>query len=423
MLRDILLDQKEELEERFRRTKKVVEREFLSSYKEFINSKQIKVTTGIRRCGKSFSTYLLLRDKKFAYANFDEKILSSSSHQDIISTLFEVFGDVDIFFFDEIQNLNDWEFLVNKLHRSGYNVFITGSNARLLSKELSDRLTGRHIDIEIFPFSFREFLIAREFKEDIRTTKGQGIIKNLLKEYINIGGFPEIIIENENPKIYLRTLFNDIVEKDIIRRFEIKNETTFREISYFLLSNAGNYVTYNGLKNSFNLGSDHTVKNYLSYLQMSYLFIFLENFSYSTKRRFSYPKKVYLIDTGFNLISFRFSENFGRLIENVVLIELLRRRSYWFNNWEIYYFKDYQQREVDFVIKEGINIKQLIQVTYASNKDEIEQREIKSLLKAYELFKDYNPELLVITWDYEDVSKIDNKEIKFIPLWKLLLNV
>jgi len=417
VLKNILIDQRNELEEKFKRSSKIVEREFLNFYK----SKQIKVTTGIRRCGKSFSTYLLLKDKKFAYANFDEKILAEASHQDILSALFEVFGNVDIFFFDEIQNLKEWELLVNKLHRSGYNVLVTGSNSKLLSKELADRLTGRHVDIEVYPFSFREFLLAKDFKEDIKTTKGQAIAKNLLKEYIKVGGFPEIVVENENPNIYLKNLFNDIIEKDIVKRFRIKEEATLREISFFLMSNIGNYTTFNSIKNFFKLGSDHTAKNYLSYLQLSYLFFFLENFSYSLKRKFSYPKKIYLIDTGFNLISFKFSEDFGRLMENIVLTELFRKKSYWFRGLEIYYFKN-KQKEIDFVVKEGLRIKQLIQVTYATSKDEIEEDK-KVLLKAYELFKKDRPEPTIITWDYEDILKERGKEIKCIPLWKWLLNL
>ncbi len=156
-----------------------------------------------------------------------------------------------IFFFDEIQNMVRWELFVNKLHRRGYNVFITGSNARLLARELTDRITGRHISMTIYPFSFREFLKAAGFSEDTETTRGIGLIKKYLEDYSTIGGFPEVVVEKENPRIYLRTLFNDIIERDIASRYSIREETTFREMAYLLLSNASRYITYNRLKNKF----------------------------------------------------------------------------------------------------------------------------------------------------------------------------
>ena len=167
-------------------------------------------------------------------------------------------------FLDEIQNLGGWGLFVNKLLRSGYNVFITGSNARLLSRELATYLTGRHIPIEIFPFSFREYLKSIGFNESLETTRGIGLVKHELSNYIETGSFPEIIVEKENPKIYLRQLYNDIIERDIIIRYNIAYKTTFREIALTTLSNFGRYITYNSIKNQFGLKSDHTAKNYLS---------------------------------------------------------------------------------------------------------------------------------------------------------------
>ncbi|MEM5828596.1 MAG: ATP-binding protein [Candidatus Aenigmatarchaeota archaeon] len=417
----IIKDQFFELEEKFKITK-VVDREAKSIAIDLLKSNLVKVTTGIRRSGKSFFTYSLLKGTKFGYVNFDDEILANYDTNSILSSIFEVYGKVNTLFFDEIQNLKNWELFVNRLHRAGFNVFITGSNAKLLSKELATALTGRHINIEIYPFSFREYLKAKEIEVNIESTIGQGIIKKELKEYLDVGGFPEILVNKENPKIYLRNLFNDIIEKDIIRRYRIKYSRTFKEIALNVVSNFSRYLTYNSIKKQFNLGSDHTAKNYLEYLKEAYIIVTFDALHFKPKEIIKSPKKVYLIDTGFiRNISISFSENFGLIIENLVAIELLRKRSYWHNDWEIYYFKDYQQNEVDFVIKEGIKIKQLIQVTYASSKDEIEKREIKALLKASNLLK--CKDLMIITWDYEDILKIDNKEIKCIPLWKWLLNV
>jgi len=421
-IRQILLDQKSELEDRIRRTK-IVEREILNSLKEVSKSNLIKVMTGIRRSGKSFLTYLLLKDANFGYVNFDDPVLLTVTPNDILSMLIEIYGKgLSVLFLDEVQNLDKWELFVNRLHRGGYNVFITGSNAKLLSKELATHLTGRHIPIEIFPFSFREYLRSIGFSESLETTRGRSLIKHELTNYIMTGGFPEIVVEKENPKIYLRQLYNDIIEKDIIIRYNIAYKTTFREIALTVLSNFGRYVTFNSIKRQFGLKSDHTAKNYLSYLNESYLIFFIDKLSFKPKEVEMSPKKSYCIDTGMiQTVAIRFGEDWGRIIENLVAIELLRKRSYWFKNWSIYYWRDYQQHEVDFVIKEGLSIKQMIQVTYASDKDEIERRELRSLIKASEQLDCKN--LLVITWDYEDNIEFNGKKIRFMPLWKWLLEV
>jgi len=418
-LKTILKDQKAEIEEKFKRTN-FVRREFEEKARDFLKSKLVKVTTGIRRCGKSFFTYSLLKDSKFGYVNFDESILLSVDPIKIFSMLIEIYGPITTFFFDEIQNLEKWEFFVNKLQRGGYNVFITGSNAKLLSKELSTHLTGRHVSLELFPFSFREFLTAVNFKEDLETTKGKSLAKHYLHEFLQIGGFPEVVVEKENPSIYLRTLFYDIIEKDVILRYKIAYKSVIRELAVTLISNFSNYLSLRKIKERFGLGSEHTVKNYLNYLSECYLFFFLSKFSTKPIEIERSVKKVYCIDCGMiNSVAIKFSENKGKFIENLVALELLRRRSYRFENWEIFYFKDYQQHEVDFVVKNGLKIEKLIQVTYATEKDEIERRELKSLLKASEVLKCKN--LLIITWDYEDEIYVDGKKIVCIPLWKWLL--
>ncbi|MGB9729936.1 MAG: ATP-binding protein [Thermoprotei archaeon] len=421
-IKQILLDQKSELEDRIKRTK-IVERELLNSLKEVTSSSLIKVITGVRRSGKSFLTYLLLKDVNFGYVNFDDPLLLTVTPNDVLSMLIEIYGrGSSVLFLDEVQNLDKWELFVNRLHRGGYNVFITGSNAKLLSKELATHLTGRHIPIEIFPFSFREYLRSVGFSESLETTRGKSLIKHELMNYMMTGGFPEIVVEKENPKIYLRQLYNDIIEKDIIIRYNIAYKTTFREIALTVLSNFGRYVTFNSIKRQFGLKSDHTAKNYLSYLNESYLIFFINKLSFKPKEVGISPKKSYCIDTGMiQTLAIRFREDWGRIIENLVAIELLRRRSYWFKNWDIYYWRDYQQHEVDFVIKEGLRIKQMIQVTYASDKDEIERRELRSLIKASEQLNCKN--LLIITWDYEDNIELDSKKIKFTPLWKWLLEI
>ncbi|BFI73550.1 ATPase AAA [Nanoarchaeota archaeon] len=399
-------------------TKKYVEREL-----KIINTKLIKVISGVRRSGKSFFIYNYLKDKNFAYVNFDDDRILKYDPDDIYKGLLELYKDFKIILFDEIQNLNNWEIFVNRLYNQGYDIYITGSNAKLLSKEIATHLTGRAISFDLFPFSFREFLRANDFK--INTYEDYERLKKLLMDYINFGGFPEVVVDKEDPVIYLSELFNHIIEKDIIFRYKIRFVKTFKDITYYLLSNISNYTTYNSLKKHFNLGSDHTASKYLNYLEESYLFIFLNNFSFKLREINKSPKKIYLIDTGFyTSLGYKvLPDNIGKLMENTVAIELFRRKSYYNKNLEIYYYKDYQKYEVDFLIKEGNNIKQLIQVTYVSNFDEIDKREIRSLIKSYNLFKEYKPELIIITWDYEDNKIVDNINIKFIPLYKWLLNI
>ncbi len=422
MLKDILKSQKVYLERKVKTTK-IVERE-----RNIPRTKLIKVITGVRRCGKSFFTYLCLKNKKFAYANFDDERLLNYRPEDIIKALIELYGDFNIIFLDEVQNLEKWEIFVNRLYREGYDLYITGSNAKLLSKELATYLTGRSVSIELFPFSFREFLKSKDFR--VKTDRDIPRLKRYLEEYIKIGGFPEVVVENEDPVIYLSELFNQITTKDIILRYNIRYKKTLKDISFCLLSNISSYITYNSIKKNFGLRSEHTAKNYLNYLEESYLFIFLDRFSYRPKEMQKSPKKIYVIDTGFfNALGFRFSENIGRLIENIVAIELLRRKYYYNSYLEIYYYKTKNHKEIDFLVKESNSIKQLINITYANSFGEIDKREWISLLEGYYEFKNFghDPELIVITWDYEDERELKwfgrRGKIKFIPLWKWLLNI
>jgi predicted AAA+ superfamily ATPase len=216
--------------------KKIIDREAKYTFKRVQDSKLIKVVTGVRRCGKSFLISTMLNNRKFAYMNFDDDRLANLDTGKILPAFYEIYGkDTKIIFFDEIQNVDRWEMFVNRLHRTGFNVMITGSNAKMLSKELASHLTGRHVAIELFPFSFREYLDAISFNEDMQTTKGIGLLRNELKNYINNGGFPEIIMNKENPKIYLRELYRKIIERDIIQRFNISYKKTFRELAITLL--------------------------------------------------------------------------------------------------------------------------------------------------------------------------------------------
>lgn len=416
----LLRDQRQELEEELE-NKKILQREAETYFKGILSSKLIKVISGVRRCGKSVFAYMLLKNENFAYMNFDDERLHVFDTNQILSSFYEIYGkNLKLIFLDEIQNLDRWELFANRLKRAGFNLFITGSNAKLLSRELATHLTGRHMTMELFPFSFREYLGAINFKEDFGTTRGIGLLKRELRNYLNLGGFPEIIVEKENPKIYIRELYRKIIERDIVNRYDISYKRTFREIALSLMSNPARSISFNRIKKQFGLGSEHTVKNYLSYLEEAYLIFLLNRFSYKSVEVEKSEKKVYVIDTGIiNNISLKFARDYGHIYENVIAIELFRKKAF-DPHIEIYYWKNPQHEEVDFVIKEGLKVRQLIQACWNIDDYDTKKREIRALLKASKELKCRN--LLVITEDEEGEEKTKGKTIRYIPLWKWLLD-
>jgi len=418
-IKEVILEQKEDMEDVFKR-EKIVEREALPTLPKFLSHPNVLTILGARRCGKSVLSWQVLKGQRFGYITFDDERLSGLRAEDlnnVLQAFYELYGSsLENIILDEIQNVEGWELFVNRL-RMTKKVIITGSNSKLLSGELATRLTGRHIDFTLMPFSFREHLSYNDISLEAMTTAKRAQVFKQLQSYLTYGGFPEF---PKFGKKILKTIYEDIVTKDVIRRRKIKKEDELRKVAIFLVSNFSKEFTYSSLKSITTAKHLFTISDWVHGLEEAYLILKLERFSFKLKQSYIAPKKVYCIDNGLiAAVGFLTTENIGRLMENLIAIELVRRKNYWFDDCELYYFKDYQQNEVDFVIKEGLNIKQLIQVTYASAKDEIEKREIKSLLKASDLLK--CKDLLCITWDYEDEAKVENKKIKFLPLWKWLL--
>jgi len=419
-IKEVIASQREEIEEKFEKTK-IIEREIdKERLKSFLKSPNVLAILGARRCGKSTLSLQVFKNEKYGYINFDDERIMDFNARDfnkVIEAFYELYGKIEKIILDEPHNIQGWELFVNRLRRTK-KVIVTGSNSNMLSGELATHLTGRHIDFTLYPFSFREFLEYNDFKmEEYLTTTKMSLVKNLLREYITQGGFPERYLLG---KEMLVNIYFDIIEKDIIRRIKIKKRVAFKEMAKYLVSNFSSEITFSKLKNILNIKDQHTIKNWVDGLEQAYLIKVIERYSPKLKESMIAPKKVYCIDTGIiSAISFRFSENIGKIMENMVAIELLRRKSYWHPGTEIFYWKDHQGREVDFVIKEGMDVKQLMQVTYASARDEIEKREIKTLIKAGNELNCNN--LLIITWDYEDKIIMDNKKIKAMPLWKWLL--
>lgn len=414
-IKRVIVDQKEEIEDTFGK-KRIIDREIPKA--ELIKSLEhpnILAVLGVRRCGKSILSHSLLKGRKYGYINFDDERVFGIEAKDlnkVLQAFYELYGtELEYLILDEIQNVPGWELFANRLRRTK-KVILTGSNAKLLSGELATHLTGRYVDFTLYPFSFKEFLEFKGVEPDVYSTKSMAELNNALREYIKTGGFPEAYIFGRG---IVTRIYEDIIHKDILVRYKIKNKKTFSDIARYLVSNFSCEFTFSKLKDIASIKNVHTAKNYAGYLESSYLILIVKRFTFKLKEQMLAPKKVYCIDTGIiNSIAFKFSEDIGKLMENLVAVELHRRKSY-YGEAEVYYWKDHQQREVDFVLKEGEAIKELIQVSYASSENDIKEREITALLKASQELRCKN--LSVITWDYEgEIGKIKCK-----PLWKWLL--
>lgn len=413
-MRRILTDQKEEVKRKFQ-NERIIERGGLDKNSRYISDPFIFITTGIRRCGKSIYSLLLVQGRKYGYVNFDDerfKTMTAEELNKVLEGLFMVYGsDIDHIVLDEIQNIDGWEFFANRLQRT-YKVVITGSNAKLLSKELGTHLTGRYVKFKLFPFSFQEYLDFIDFEPDPYLTSSISRTKLYLDEYMKKGGIPDSYRFGGS---YLTTLVNDIIERDIINRYEIKYVKELHEIARYLMSNYSREITYNKIKNISKIKSVNTVKNYVHYLENSYLVFEIMRYSSKLKEQSMAPRKVYCIDHGIiSAFTFNVSENAGLLMENIVAVELMRRRSLE-ENLEIFYWKNHQQREVDFVLRSKGKIIELIQVTYASSEYDLRDRETGSLKIAGREMK--CDDLTVITSDLE----MEKDGIRFVPLWKWLL--
>ena len=415
--------------------KEFKEREFyVNKTFQLMRGREIVVLKGVRRSGKSSIVYLVLKKlieniekKNTLVINFeDPRFPSTLDAKDMIRIynlyLRKMNPEEHVVVLDEVQVVRRWERFARFLTEAkNSKVIVTGSSSKLMSEEYASVLTGRHLDVEVFPLSFREFLNWKGLKirNEIEILKQKHRIQNLLEEYINFGGFPEVVLSEGERKIELiRGYFDDIITKDVAKRFNIREIEKLENLVKNYISNISTLQSFNRLKNVIGLSLD-SVERFSKYLETARIMFFLPKFGYSVKQHILSPKKIYAIDTGFySAIGFKFMENVGRLMENMVAIELFRKKSL-HPLLEVYYWKDYQGKEVDFVVKEGQRVKELIQVTHASGRDEIEKREIRSLVKASRELGCKN--LLVITWDYEDEENLEGRRIRFLPLWKWLI--
>jgi hypothetical protein len=422
MLKNIVLKQKQEKEQFL--SLSYVSRTKDAFGKKWLDSSLIKVVLGPRRAGKSIYSLMLLKGSSFMYFNFDDEFLATSggiSTDELMKELHAAYGKTKTILFDEIQNLPAWELFVNRLHREGYNLVLTGSNARLLSKELATALTGRHIPIEILPFDFKEFLRAKNFQtnpNDRYLPQKHGELLKLLDDYLVNGGFPEVVVSNLDPKDYLEVLFDSLLFKDVVKRHKVKFSTQIGNLGSCLINNFASLYSLRKLQATLNLKSVSTTEKYTKYLEEAYLIFSLLRYSPKSVQRIKSPKKVYAVDNGFvSAKAIQNSPNKGKLMENLVFAELVKRGVK--PNFALFYYKTRNDREVDFVVKNGTKIVELIQVCYETDISGAEQREIKALLEAAEELK---PEkLIVLTWDEKREIMQDGKNIIFKPLWEWLL--
>ncbi len=411
-LKEIMFGQKDVFNSR----KDLIHRDI--ELEKYIATSQVVIISGIRRCGKSSLLFLIkekmnLKESEYCYFNFDDEriIADISILENIYNLHIEVYGKEPVLFLDEIQNINNWEKFVNRMYEQGIKIFVTGSNAKLLSSEISTSLTGRNKLIELYPFSFSEYLrfIGNNYDLNRITAKSKSLLLKDFNNYFETGGFPLVVKENDTELI--NAYFQDILYRDIISRYRLTQVNEIKQIGLYFASNIGKLFSYSTLQEISGVKSLSSIKDYLYYYEQSYLYFYLKKFDYSVKKQIMNPKKVYTIDPAFaHRLGFNFSENKGRILENIVYLELLRRGK------EVYYHSG--KKECDFVIKEGLDIVEAIQVAYQVNVNNCE-REYQGLHEAMTI---YNlKEGLVLNYNSEESFIPDNVGMKVLPVWEWLL--
>ncbi|HQK12073.1 MAG TPA: ATP-binding protein [Candidatus Marinimicrobia bacterium] len=425
-LKELIIEHKE----KFLKKTELVKREIQKDIAPLLNQREIIIITGVRRGGKSslmrlisndlIEKYDILQDN-ILYLNFEDERFTYFDINDF-EQVYEIFLELyhpvgrKYFFLDEIQNVKGWEKWLNRLYEfEDLKIFVTGSNATLLSPEIATALTGRNRQLIVYPFSFNEFLSLRNYsitEKDFYLREKRLEIKRLFDEYLKLGGFPEVLKISDNT--LLEQYLKDIIYRDVIARYSIRNIKEIKELTLFLASNIGTIQSYNNLREMINVKSLNTIKNYLEMLENVFLFFKIDLFSFSVKKQIYNPSKIYSVDSALsNVIAFKFSENIGHIYENIVFIELQRR------NKEVFYWKSKRGREVDFVIKSGLKIDEAIQVCFSFTDKKTRDRELESLLSAKNELNVDN--LVMITEDEKGEEVIDGATVRIIPLWKWLL--
>ena len=378
-------------------------RQTVYDFDELLQSPNIKLLTGPRRVGKSTQAILMLRGKNFAYLNFDDNELLKNWDESLAEKILaEVYPNYEYLLLDEVQNVDGWDVWVSKLFRRGVNLVITGSNANMLSGEMASVLTGRYLEIKMLPFSFEETsrFVGADFSRD---------------DYLKNGGYPETLSQRAITQTYLQTLFDSVIYKDVVQRHKIRNVTDLNNVATFLLSNFTGTFSYNDVADDLGFSSVSTTKKFMDYLHEPFLFYYLDRYNNKLKLMKKAPRKVYVVDNGFvSSKAFNLSENLGKLLENQVFIELLHRG--YDTEKSLFYYHSRNDKETDFVVREGNRVTGLIQVCYDMSKEKTEKREVDSLVECAQELNCNN--LTIVTWNEERLIDKKGYTIKVVPVEK-----
>ena len=379
-----------------------------------LSSSLIKLITGPRRVGKSTQALLMLRDKNFAYLNFDNySLLEAWDANLVMRMLDDVYPGYEYILLDEVQNLNGWDLWVSELYRLGKNLVITGSNARMLSSEMATVLTGKYLQVEMLPFSLEEFFDWN--KLDLHMLKPEDITNSfvLTDDYLRNGGYPEVVASRQLTRSYLDTLFDSIIWKDVAKRHNVRNVTDLNNLAIYLVSNLCNPVSANDLTTELGFSSVNTTKKYMDYLHEPYLFYYLSRYNNKLTLMKKAPRKVYVVDNGFVASkAFSMSDNLGRLLENQVFIELVRRG--YDVERTMFYYRSRNDKEVDFVLRKGAHIERLVQVCYDMRNPKTEKREVDSIVECAGELKCDN--LVIVTNNDKRTIEKDGYKIDVVPI-------
>ena len=380
MMKTILLSQRKERDDLLAQS--YISRYTTLSTDELLNSHLIKLITGPRRVGKSTQALLMLRNKNFAYLNFDKQELLDNWNADLVMRLLdEVYPYYDYLLLDEVQNLLHWDVWVTELFRQGKNMIITGSNANMLSSEMATVLTGKYLPIEMLPFSLAEFFEWHHLDLNAILPEQRNEAAVLEDDYLRLGGYPETVAARSLATSYLSTLFDSIIWKDVVKRHKIRNTEDINNMALYLLTNFCNQLSANDIADALNIKSVNTTQKFMGYLHEPFLFYYLPRYNNKLKLMTNAPRKIYVVDNGFVAAkAFSTSDNLGRLLENQVFVNLLRKG--YDPEKTMFYYRTRNDKEIDFVLRENNRVKQLVQVSYEMTSEKTIRRECSALKEA-----------------------------------------
>lgn len=413
-MKTILQNQRKERDELLSRP--YLERRSNQDTEMLLSSHLIKLITGPRRVGKSTQALLMLRNRNFAYLNFDSQQLLDAWDADLVMRMLDdVYPGYEYLLLDEVQNLDAWDLWVSELYRLGKNLVITGSNAKMLSSEMATALTGKYLKVEMLPFSLEEFFDWNKLNLVRLSPEQQADASALMDDYLRNGGYPEVVASRQLTRTYLDTLFDSIVWKDVAKRHSVRNVTDLNDLALYLVSNFCNPVSANELTEALGFSSVNTTKKFMDYLHEPYLFYYLPRYNNKLKLMKKAPRKVYVVDNGFVAAkAFSLSDNLGRLLENQVFVELLRQG--YDTDKTMFYYRSRNDKEVDFVLRKGTHIDRLVQVCYDMSNAKTEKREVDSLLECAAELNCSN--LAIVTNTEQRVIDKDGYRIDVVPVAK-----